>query len=140
MRLPPSPPGAIPFLAHLHLIKKPFHATLSALAQRHGPVFTLRFGCRDAVVVTPPACARECFTEHDVTFANRSLLPSQRLVTFDGDALGTAKLRAALAQPPPHRRGAAPLGSPRRLHVGRHLRRGARHGAAAAPRDDDDRG
>ena len=90
MRLPPSPPGAIPFLAHLHLIKKPFHATLSGLAQRHGPVFTLRFGCRDAVVVTSPACARECFTEHDVTFANRSLLPSQRLVTFDGAAFGTA--------------------------------------------------
>jgi hypothetical protein len=90
MRLPPSPPGAIPFLGHLHLIKKPFHATLSGLAQRHGPVFTLRLGCRDAVVVTSPACAGECFTEHDVTFANRSLLPSQMLVTFDGAALGTA--------------------------------------------------
>lgn len=89
-RPPPSPPGAVPFLGHLHLIKKPFHATLSGLAQRHGPVFTLRLGSRDAAVVTSPACARECFTEHDVTFANRSLLPSQRLVTFDGAALGTA--------------------------------------------------
>ncbi|KAJ1293502.1 hypothetical protein BS78_01G073300 [Paspalum vaginatum] len=89
-RLPPSPPGAVPFLGHLHLIKKPFHGTLSRLAERHGPVFSLRLGCRAAVVVTSPACARECFTEHDVTFANRSLLPSQMLVTFDGAALGTA--------------------------------------------------
>jgi hypothetical protein len=32
MRLPPSPPGAIPFLGHLHLINKPFHATLSRVA------------------------------------------------------------------------------------------------------------
>ncbi|OEL16679.1 Isoflavone 2'-hydroxylase [Dichanthelium oligosanthes] len=90
MRRPPTPPGAIPFLGHLHLIKKPFHATLSRLAERHGPVFFLRLGSRDAVVVTSAALARECFTEHDVAFANRALLPSQRLVTFDGAALGTA--------------------------------------------------
>ncbi|XP_062212479.1 cytochrome P450 81Q32-like [Phragmites australis] len=90
MRLPPSPPGAIPFLGHLHLVEKPYHAALSRLAERHGPIFSLRLGSRDAVVVTSPAFARECFTEHDVTFANRPLLPSQMLVTFDGAALGTA--------------------------------------------------
>ena len=71
VQLPPSPP-AIPFLGHLHLVaKKPLHATLRRLATCYGPVFSLRLGARNAVVVSSAACARECFTEHDVTFANR---------------------------------------------------------------------
>jgi hypothetical protein len=58
---PPSPP-AIPFVGHIHLVKKPFHAVLCRLAARHGPVFSLRLGSCNAVVVSSPACARECFT------------------------------------------------------------------------------
>ncbi|KAL6637902.1 hypothetical protein ACP70R_025474 [Stipagrostis hirtigluma subsp. patula] len=87
--LPPSPP-AIPFLGHLHLVKASFHASLLRLAARHGPVFSMRLGSRRAVVVSSPECARECFTEHDVVFANRPRLPSQMLVSADGASLGTA--------------------------------------------------
>ena len=88
-QLPPSPP-AIPFLGHLHLLEKPFHAALRRLAARLGPVFSLRLGSRRAVVVSSAECARECFTEHDVTFANRPRFPSQLLVSFDGAALATS--------------------------------------------------
>ncbi|TVU44890.1 hypothetical protein EJB05_04353, partial [Eragrostis curvula] len=88
-KLPPSP-QALPFLGHLHLVKAPLHAALIHFAARHGPVFSLRMGSRRAVVVLSPECARECFTEHDVTFANRLLSPSQRLVFFDGAMLGTS--------------------------------------------------
>ncbi|KAL6894026.1 hypothetical protein ACP4OV_008124 [Aristida adscensionis] len=84
--LPPSPP-AIPFLGHLHLVETPFHAALSRLAARHGPVFSLRLGSRRAVVVSSPECARECFTEQDVTLANRPRFASQQLATFGGAAL-----------------------------------------------------
>ncbi|KAF0915072.1 hypothetical protein E2562_033191 [Oryza meyeriana var. granulata] len=87
LQLPPSPP-AIPFFGHLHLIEKPLHAVLSRLAERHGPVFSLRFGSRDAVVVSSPECARQCFTENDLCFANRPQFPSQLPVTFNGTALG----------------------------------------------------
>ncbi|CAM0876353.1 unnamed protein product [Alopecurus aequalis] len=89
VQLPPSPP-AIPFLGHLHLLEKPFHASLRRLAARLGPVFSLRLGSRRAVVVSSSECARECFTEHDVTFANRPRFPSQLLVSFDGTALATS--------------------------------------------------
>uniref|UniRef100_A0ACD5XCC0 Uncharacterized protein n=1 Tax=Avena sativa TaxID=4498 RepID=A0ACD5XCC0_AVESA len=89
VQLPPSPP-AIPFLGHLHLLEKSFHASLCRLAARLGPVFSLRLGSRRAVVVSSAACARECFTEHDVTFANRPRFPSQLLVSFDGAALATS--------------------------------------------------
>ncbi|KAG0547503.1 hypothetical protein BDA96_01G085900 [Sorghum bicolor] len=82
-QLPPSPP-AIPFLGHLYLVKTPFHAALARLAARHGPVFSLRMGSRRAVVVSSPECAKECFTEHDLNFANRPLFPSMRLVSFNG--------------------------------------------------------
>nr|WES12099.1 cytochrome P450 81Q32 [Beckmannia syzigachne] len=88
-QLPPSPP-AVPFLGHLHLVKTPFHAALARLAARHGPVFSLRMGSRRAVVVSSPECARECFTEHDVSFANRPLFPSMRLVSFDGAMLSVS--------------------------------------------------
>jgi len=88
-RLPPSPP-AVPFLGHLHLVKTPFHAALARLAARHGPVFSMRMGSRRAVVVSSPDAARECFTEHDVAFANRPLFPSQKLVSFGGNSLSMA--------------------------------------------------
>jgi cytochrome P450 len=88
-RLPPSPP-AVPFLGHLHLVKTPFHAALARLAARHGPVFSMRMGSRRAVVVSSPDAAKECFTEHDVAFANRPLFPSQKLVSFGGNSLSMA--------------------------------------------------
>ncbi|CAL4919202.1 unnamed protein product [Urochloa decumbens] len=88
-RLPPSPP-AVPFLGHLHLVKTPFHAALIRMAARHGPVFSLRMGSRRAVVVSSPECARECFTEHDVCFANRPISPTTRLLSFDGALLSAA--------------------------------------------------
>ncbi|CAL4936089.1 unnamed protein product [Urochloa decumbens] len=87
-RLPPSPP-AIPVLGHLHLLGKPMHAALSRLAARYGPVFSLRLGSRDAVVVSSAALARECFTEHDVCFANRPRFPSLLLISYDGATLPT---------------------------------------------------
>jgi len=89
-RLPPSPTG-IPFFGHLHLLDKPFHATLCRLAARHGPIFSLRLGSRSAVVVSSPAYAKECFTEHDVTFAGRPDLPSLTLISkeYGGAVLST---------------------------------------------------
>ncbi|VAI37006.1 unnamed protein product [Triticum turgidum subsp. durum] len=86
VQLPPSPP-AIPFFGHLHLVEKPLHAALCRLGARYGPVFSLRLGARNAVVVSSPACARECFTEHDVAFANRPQFPSQMLVSYGGTSL-----------------------------------------------------
>ncbi|XP_062212476.1 cytochrome P450 81Q32-like [Phragmites australis] len=88
-QLPPSPP-AVPFLGYLHLVKTPFHAALTSLAARHGPVFSMRMGSRRAVIVSSPECARECFTEHDVAFANRPRFASQQLISFDGAMLSTS--------------------------------------------------
>nr|TKV91236.1 hypothetical protein SEVIR_9G081775v2 [Setaria viridis] len=37
----------------------------------------------------PPSRSRECFTEHDVTFANRPRFPSLLLISYDGTTLPT---------------------------------------------------
>ncbi|CAH2080366.1 unnamed protein product [Thlaspi arvense] len=68
--LPPSPPG-LPVIGHLHLVKKPLHRFLQELAQKLGPVFSLRFGSHLVVVVSTSPAVEECFTKNDVVLANR---------------------------------------------------------------------
>ncbi|CAH2080377.1 unnamed protein product [Thlaspi arvense] len=58
--LPPSPPG-LPVIGHLHLVKKPLHRFLQELAQKLGPVFSLRFGSHLVVVVSTSTAVEECF-------------------------------------------------------------------------------
>lgn len=67
---PPSPPS-YPILGHLHLLKPPFHRTLQSLAQRYGPIFSLKLGLQRALVVSSAWAAEECFSQNDVVFANR---------------------------------------------------------------------
>ncbi|XP_065009172.1 cytochrome P450 81Q32-like [Musa acuminata AAA Group] len=79
--LPPSPPS-LPFIGHLHLCRKPLHRCLARLTALHGPVLLLRFGARPVLVVASPAAADECFTTHDITFANRPSLPSRKYLSY----------------------------------------------------------
>ena len=84
----PSPP-ALPVLGHLHLLRKPLHRSLAALAARYGGgrdgagLLLLRFGARPVLLVSSPSVAEECFTVHDVALADRPGLASRRLLTGD---------------------------------------------------------
>ncbi|XP_072951376.1 cytochrome P450 81Q32-like [Typha angustifolia] len=88
-KLPPSPP-ALPFIGHLYLFKNPLHHTLARISARYGPITFLRFGSRPVVVVNSGAVAEECFTTHDLAFANRVQLPSKKQITSKYDAIGAA--------------------------------------------------
>ncbi|KAL0431528.1 UNVERIFIED_CONTAM: cytochrome [Sesamum radiatum] len=69
--LPPSPPGSLPVLGHVHLLKDLLHRTLHDFSQKLGPIFSLRFGRRLVVVVSSASLAEECFTKQDLILANR---------------------------------------------------------------------
>ncbi|CAN6348246.1 unnamed protein product [Urochloa humidicola] len=85
----PTPP-ALPFFGHLHLVKKPLHHCLAALAARYGDgggLLHLRFGSKRVLLVSLPAVADECFTAHDVALADRPGLASRRMLTEDCPAI-----------------------------------------------------
>ncbi|XP_022149457.1 cytochrome P450 81E8-like isoform X2 [Momordica charantia] len=71
--LPPSPPS-VPIIGHLRLLRRPVHRNFQKIAAEYGPIFSLRFGSRLAVVVSSLDTAEECLTKNDVVFANRPRL------------------------------------------------------------------
>lgn len=70
---PPSGPGALPIIGHLHHVplSLPVHQTLAGLSDRYGPVLLLRCGSRPVLVISCPSAAEECLTKNDAAFANR---------------------------------------------------------------------
>ncbi|KAK7351676.1 hypothetical protein VNO77_11288 [Canavalia gladiata] len=70
---PPEASGALPLIGHLHLLggSKPPHVTLAQMADKYGPIFTLRLGVHRTLVVSDWEMAKQCFTVNDKPFANR---------------------------------------------------------------------
>ncbi|RRT40149.1 hypothetical protein B296_00040139 [Ensete ventricosum] len=80
--LPPSPPS-FPIIGHLHLIAKlPPHRALAAIAAARGPVVLLRLGSRPVLLVSSAVAAEECFTSHDLAFANRPRLLAAQIMGY----------------------------------------------------------
>ncbi|CAO2205068.1 unnamed protein product [Urochloa humidicola] len=69
--LPPSPPGALPLIGHLHLLGSLPHRSLRSLAASHGAVILLRLGGAATVVVSSAAAAEEAMRTRDAAFASR---------------------------------------------------------------------
>ncbi|KAJ3696168.1 hypothetical protein LUZ60_001545 [Juncus effusus] len=88
-RLPPSP-LSLPLIGHLHLIKKPLHQSLARISDRYGPATFLRFGSRPVLVISSRKLAEQCFTTHDLAFANRVHLPSAKANSFNYSGIGGA--------------------------------------------------
>ncbi|CAK9315602.1 unnamed protein product [Citrullus colocynthis] len=88
--LPPTPSFSLPLIGHLHLLKHPVHQTLQSLSQKHGHVFSLRFGSRLVVVVSSSSLVQECFTKNDVILANRPLFKSSKYLTYNYTNLAIA--------------------------------------------------
>ncbi|KAL6012485.1 hypothetical protein ACLOJK_002974 [Asimina triloba] len=82
---PPEPPGAWPVIGHLHLlrVREPVARILGAMADKCGPVFMLRLGVRQALVVSSWELARECFTTNDKVLATRPCSLAGKIMGYD---------------------------------------------------------
>ncbi|KAF9608873.1 hypothetical protein IFM89_011911 [Coptis chinensis] len=69
----PQPDGAWPIIGHLPMLMRPqiIHRTLSTMADKQGPAFTLRLGIHKTLVVSSWEVAKECFTTNDKVLATR---------------------------------------------------------------------
>ncbi|XP_058106540.1 3,9-dihydroxypterocarpan 6A-monooxygenase-like [Magnolia sinica] len=68
--LPPGP-LALPIIGHMHLFSSSPHHVLCKLAQRYGPIISLRLGSVPHVVVSSPEAAREFLRTHELAFSSR---------------------------------------------------------------------
>ncbi|XP_065881243.1 cytochrome P450 CYP82D47-like [Euphorbia lathyris] len=82
--------GSWPLIGHLHLLggPKPPHIVLGEMADKHGPIFTIKMGIRRALVVNNSEIAKECLTTHDKTFANRPYTLAMDLLGYDRSMFG----------------------------------------------------
>ncbi|KAK1268267.1 Cytochrome P450 82C4 [Acorus gramineus] len=87
---PPEPSGAWPIIGHLPLLSRPgpLCRTLAALADEHGPIFSLRLGARRTVVVSGLAEAKECFSSNDRALAGRPDSAASRIMGYDCAMIG----------------------------------------------------
>ncbi|CAL5387205.1 unnamed protein product [Camellia sinensis] len=88
----PEPKGAWPIVGHLHLLagQTPLFRTLAAMADRHGPIFTIRVGFHQAIVVSSKETITECFTVNDRAFMSRPQTAALKYMGYNGasSALG----------------------------------------------------
>ncbi|GLU07962.1 hypothetical protein SLE2022_248990 [Rubroshorea leprosula] len=73
VELPPEPSGGLPFIGHLHLFGggKPLCQIWATMADRYGPIFTIRLGVHSTVIISSHEAAKECFTTNDKVLASR---------------------------------------------------------------------
>ncbi|XP_050370518.1 cytochrome P450 CYP82D47-like [Argentina anserina] len=70
----PEAKGAWPIVGHLPLLNRstePLHKALGAMADKYGPLFTVRLGMQQSLVVSSSEIAKECFTIKDACLSSR---------------------------------------------------------------------
>ncbi|KAL6212965.1 hypothetical protein ACLB2K_018180 [Fragaria x ananassa] len=72
----PEAAGSWPLVGHLPLLggSLPPHITLGNMADKYGPVFTIKHGVHRSLIVSSWDMAKECLTTNDRVFANRPKL------------------------------------------------------------------
>ncbi|WVZ14728.1 hypothetical protein V8G54_012294 [Vigna mungo] len=89
---PPMASGAWPILGHLMLLgaSPTPHKTLAAMADKYGPLFTIKLGSRRALVLSNWKMAKECYTTNDVVVSSRSKLVAIQHVAYNQASFGFA--------------------------------------------------
>ncbi|WCJ35333.1 Cytochrome P450 82A3 [Euphorbia peplus] len=89
---PPQPGGAWPIIGHLPLLaaKQPAQIILGNLADKYGPIFTIKFGVHQTLVVSNSDIAKECLTTNDRVFAGRPKSLGTEILGYNYHMFGLA--------------------------------------------------
>ncbi|KAL4272402.1 hypothetical protein GQ457_13G008780 [Hibiscus cannabinus] len=81
----PEAGNSWPVIGHLHLLRgpKPPYVILSEMADKYGPVFTIKMGVHRALIVSDHETAKECFTTNDRAFASRPSTLAMELLSYN---------------------------------------------------------
>ncbi|KAL9373332.1 hypothetical protein Peur_032952 [Populus x canadensis] len=87
---PPEPSGAWPLIGHLRILNSqiPFFRILGDLADKHGPVFSIRLGMRRTLVICSWESVKECFKTNDRKFLNRPSFAASKYMGYDDAFFG----------------------------------------------------
>ncbi|KAL0836367.1 hypothetical protein Bca101_088256 [Brassica carinata] len=84
----PMAPGAWPLVGHLSFFKssKPTHVTFGDMVEVLGPVFMMKLGSYNVLIISSKEVAKECFTVHDKVI-DRIDLTASKILGYDGSFL-----------------------------------------------------
>ncbi|XP_074264898.1 cytochrome P450 71AU50-like isoform X1 [Silene latifolia] len=82
----PSPPGptGLPFVGYLPFLGSDLRYTFKDLANIYGPIFKVRLGTKDGIVITSASLAKEVLRDKDVIFSNRDPTVAAKTAVSDG--------------------------------------------------------
>ncbi|XP_071731467.1 cytochrome P450 CYP82D47-like [Rutidosis leptorrhynchoides] len=82
---PPQIKGAWPIIGHLHLLggSELPHRVLGHMADKSGPIFTIKLGVHQVLVVSNGEMAKDCFTTNDKAFASRPKTEASKLMGYN---------------------------------------------------------
>ncbi|WJX70408.1 hypothetical protein P8452_54524 [Trifolium repens] len=88
----PIAEGAWPILGHLSLFRGTQlpHRVLGTLADKYGPIFTIKLGSKHALVINNWEMAKECFTTNDMVVSSRPKLVATEHLAYKGAMFGIA--------------------------------------------------
>ncbi|KAL2335604.1 hypothetical protein Fmac_016817 [Flemingia macrophylla] len=91
-KVAPMVTGAWPILGHLPLLigSQTPHRALGALADKYGPIFTIKLGVKEALVISNWKIAKECFTTNDMVVSSRPKLVAVEHLSYNQAVFGIA--------------------------------------------------
>ncbi|XP_038714427.1 cytochrome P450 CYP82D47-like [Tripterygium wilfordii] len=91
-KVAPTPSGALPIIGHLPQLSKPIPLarTLGSMADKYGPIFTIRLGMHRVLVISDSEAVKECFTTHDRVLASRPISSHAKYLGYNSAGFGFA--------------------------------------------------
>ncbi|GLJ19346.1 hypothetical protein SUGI_0348540 [Cryptomeria japonica] len=86
LALPPGPPGW-PIIGNIFQLGDKPHQSLFLLAQKYGPLMTIKLGMQTTLVVSSPSMVREVLKNNAQSFSSRTINTVTRVFSYQGTSL-----------------------------------------------------